>query len=106
MTEGSDREPELQSRIFMVGDRPHEVWDWDLDKRNLEYLESLDPDYFLYVARTNYPNLEAEESKDRQRAATAIRVAYHHGLESLFSLVFAALQARHCVVGWMQVYTP
>ncbi len=36
MTEGSDREPELQSRIFVVGDRPHEVWDWDLDKRNLD----------------------------------------------------------------------
>lgn len=100
------QEPELQSRIFTVGDRPHEVWDWDLDKRNLEYLESLDPDYFLYAARTNYPNLEAQNPKDRQRAATAIRVAHHHGIESLFSLIFAALQARHCVVGWMQVYSP
>lgn len=106
MSEGRHQEPELQSRIFIVGDRPHEVWDWDLDERNLEYLQSLDPDYFLYAARTNYPNLEADDPKDRQRAATAIRVAYHHGLESLFSLIFAALQARHCVVGWMQVYTP
>jgi hypothetical protein len=106
MSDRRRQEPELQSRIFTVGDRPHEVWDWDLDKRNLEYLQSLDPDYFLYAARTNYPNLEADDPKDRQRAATAIRVAYHHGLESLFSLIFAALQARHCVVGWMQVYTP
>lgn len=104
--EAHGQHPELLARFFAVGDKPYCVWDWDLDRRNVEYLESLDPAYFAYVGRVNLAYLEADDPKERQRAATSIRMAYHHGLESLFALVFAALQARHCVVGWMQMYTP
>jgi hypothetical protein len=103
-----DEEPqhEYGSRFFAMGEEPYCVWDWDLTQRNLEYLESLDPDYFDYVGRANVPHLEADDSKERRRAATAIRAAYHHGLESFFALLFATLQAPFCVVGWMQVYSP
>ena len=97
---------ELQARLFAVGADPYCVWDWNLHERNIEYLESLDPDYFDYVGRVNSPQLDSEHADERRRAATAIRTAYHHGLESFFALLFATLQAPWCVVGWMQVYSP
>ena len=103
---GEEQGHELQARIFAVGTDPYCVWDWNLDDRNVEYLESLDPDYFDYVGRANRPHLDAEDREECRRAATAIRTAYHHGLESFFALLFATLQAPWCVVGWMQVYSP
>ena len=57
--------------MFAVGDTPYCEWDWNLERRNREYLESLDPAYFEYVGHVNLANLEAEDPKDRQRAATA-----------------------------------
>jgi hypothetical protein len=35
-----------------------------------------------------------------------LRSAYHHGLETLFALICATLQAPDCVVGWLQKYQP
>lgn len=67
----------------------------------LQYLESLDPDYFDYIGRTNLPHLDSKDAEERRRAATAIRTAYHHGLESFFALLFATLQAPWCAAGWM-----
>jgi hypothetical protein len=96
----------LSARFFAVGANPYCVWDWDLDQRNLQYLDSFDPDYFEYAARVNLANLEAADPRERRRAATSIRTAYHHGLESFFALLLATLQAPHCVVGWMQAYSP
>ncbi len=96
----------LEARGFAVGEDSYCVWDWDLLQRNHEYLKGLDPHYFEYAARANFAQLDAEDAMERRRAAIAIRSAYHHGLESFFALLFAALQAPDCVVGWMQVYTP
>ena len=97
---------ELSAQIFAVGDEPHCVWDWDLPEKNAQFLRGLDPWYFDYVARTNAPNLEADHPAERRRAAIAIRMAYHHGLESFIALLFAVLQAPGCVGGWTQVYRP
>lgn len=105
-TSHEEAQHEFGPRFFAVGDKPYCVWDWDLTQRNLEYLESLDPDYFDYVGKANSPYLKADDPKERRRAATAIRTAYHHGLESFFALLFATLQAPWCVVGWMQAYSP
>jgi hypothetical protein len=102
----SEQYPELQAQWFAVGDAAYCVWDWDLDKKNLEFLESTDPGYFKYVAEANYPHLDTDDAEENQRAATAIRMAYHHGLESLFAMIFASLQAPYCAVGWMQTYSP
>jgi hypothetical protein len=96
----------LEGRFFAVGEDPYCVWDWDLRDRNVQYLQSLDPRYFDYVARANFAYLDAEDTEERRRAATAIRAAYHHGLESFFALLFATLQAPDCHVGWMQIYMP
>lgn len=96
-------EAEVESYCFAVGDRAYCVWDTDINKRNLDFLRSLDPSYFDYVARANVENLD---TADHARAATAIRSAYHHGLETLFALVFAVLQSPGHIAAWMQIYTP
>lgn len=106
--DGAREEPGhgFEARCFAVGADPYCVWDWDLGERNVRYLKSLDPDYFDYVGRANLPHLGSDDPEERRRAATAIRTAYHHGLESFFALLFATLQAPSCVPGWMQVYSP
>ncbi len=86
---------------FAVGEKPYCVWEWDLPDRNMEYLDRVDPTYFDYVGRVNAEILGTDQE---QHAAMAIRTAYHHGLETLFALMFAAIQAPDCVVGWMQRY--
>lgn len=86
---------------FAVYDEAYCTWEWDLPERNLQYLRSIDPVYFEYVAEANKEGLK---SVHKQRAAVAIRTGYHHGLETLFALLFAALQAPGCVVGWMHKY--
>jgi hypothetical protein len=89
----------MQYSVFAVDETPYCVWEYDLRERNLRFVESIDYRYFEYLAATHGGNLEGE---DRQRAAIALRTAYHHALETLFSLLCAAAQAPGCVVGWIQ----
>lgn len=105
-TPGKGPEEVLEDRIFTVGTEPYLVRDWGLGERNLEFLRSLDPGYFGNVGRANRPLLGTENQEERLRAGTAVRVAYHHGVESLFALLFATLQAPDCEVGWMLAYQP
>src|ERR1700689_1180719 len=87
---------------FVVYKTPYCVWEWDLSDRNRRFLERLDPDYFRFVADTNFAMIDS--SDDHHRAAIAIRTGYLHGLETLFSLLGAVLQAPHCVPAWLQRY--
>jgi hypothetical protein len=65
----------------------------------IEFLDNIQPKFFEYQAGTNLNKLNYK--KRRQMAAIALRTAYSHGLETLFSLLCAAIQAPHCVPGWM-----
>jgi len=91
----------MQFGRFAVGDRAYCTWEWDLRERNLEFLESLRPGYFSYLARAHEPSGDAD---DRQFEAIALRTAYLHGLETFFALSCATIQAAHCIVGWMHLY--
>ena len=68
--------------LFVVYDTPYCVWEWDLKEKNLRCLDRMDSEYFRYVADSNYDQLTDEEL--RHRAAVAVRIGYHHGLETLF----------------------
>lgn len=83
---------------FAVNESPFCVWEHDLAERNLRFLSNLDPDYFTYQAETYGAVLEGDNGL---RAAVSLRAAYHHGLESLFSLLGAMTQAPGCVLGWL-----
>lgn len=86
---------ELYHAIIVVDDEPYQVWEVDLPRRNLEFLNSIDPEYFDYIRSTH------GESEDKQRASIALRTAYHHALETFFSFVGAYVQAPDCAYGWV-----
>lgn len=92
---------EIQYARFAVNETPYCLWDLDLDARNLDFINSIDPRYFEHIA-----NLQAQflESDEKQYAATALRIAYSHGLETLFALLCATVQAPDCIVGWLVKY--
>lgn len=84
---------------FFVGDVPYAVWDWDIPQRNLEFVRGIEHEYFDYVATTHSQNLRGEQ---RHLAALSIRAAYFHGVETLLTLICAAIQAPRCVPAWIQ----
>lgn len=88
---------------FVVYDEPYCIWDLDLAQKNLDFIESMRPEYFKNVALHNVKHLE---DKEKNLAALSIRLAYFHGMETFFSLICATLQAPECVVGWLQKYPP
>ena len=83
---------------FAVGEDVYCCWEYDLPERNEDFLKALDAEYFSYVARCHLEHLDSE---DRQRAAVGLRATYHHGLETLFSLLGALTQAPHAVPAWI-----
>ena len=91
----------LQAARFLVGDKPHCVWDWDLKKRNLDFISAFDPEYFQFMAETIAQRWQGEGD---HRAAMSIRMLYGHALETFFALVGATVQAPHCIPGWLQKY--
>lgn len=94
-------EPKLTCHLFAIDETPHCLWDWEISTRSLEFLENLKPDYFAYLADVYNTDLEGINP---QFAAIAIRVAYSQGLETLFALLGAAIQAPWCVPGWVTLY--
>lgn len=85
----------MQNTIFLVNDEPFCLWDFDLKKRNNEFLKGLDAEYFEYCLSTHL------ETEDEKRASLALRVALHHALETLFSLIGAYVQAPDCAYAWL-----
>lgn len=94
----------MQYRRFAVDTRPYCLWDPDLHALERSFVERIDGDYFSYLAET----IASGPSDDRseQRAAVALRAAYAHGMETFFALLFAAVQAPDCTLGWMHLYEP
>jgi hypothetical protein len=84
--------------VFAVADAAYCCWEHDLAARNERFLATLDAEYFQYVAARH---IDALDGEDRQRAAVALRAAYHHGLETLFSLLGALTQAPEAVPAWL-----
>jgi hypothetical protein len=88
----------LGSEVIVVNREPYCVWEVGLKQRNIEFINSIDTEYFDYVLRTHDERLD---SKDDKRAAIALRIAYHHGLETLFLLIGALVQAPECTFAWI-----
>lgn len=91
----------MQYQAFYVGSRPKVYWDPELAHKNQKFLAGIDPTYYRHVMEAHAPHLEGDS---KLQAATALRIAYSQGLETLFALLCALVQAPGCVVGWMQSY--
>lgn len=92
---------DAQYRLFLVGERPFCVWDSDINKTTLEFLDQIDTDYFTYIADTL---IEPAIDDNSQYAALIIRATYSQGLEMLFAMIAASIQAPRCVPAWMVLY--
>jgi len=46
----------LQNTIIVVNDEPYCIWEVDLEKRNLEFIEGIDVDYFEYLLNLHLAN--------------------------------------------------
>lgn len=99
---------DLHYCFFVVDERPLCLWDDNIKQRNLRFLNSIDPSYFKYLYQL-YANAinRAKEStdKDAQHPALAMRTAYSQALETLFALLFSAIQAHWCIPAWINAYT-
>lgn len=85
----------METSVFLVNKEPYCLWELDLRERNAEFLKGLDPEYFEY-------NLNAHTAtEDEQRASIALRTSLHHGVETLFSLIGAYVQAPDCAYAWI-----
>ena len=91
----------IKNKVFKVGDTTYCLWDLDVKNRNTEFINNLDEGFFEYQANIHFSNLE---SQDKMRAAIALRQLYYHGMEVLFSLICASLQAPDCIYAWMAKY--
>lgn len=87
----------------MISDKGKAFWDYNLLEKNLNFINQIDPEYFDYIAQLHFNilNDEDKDSKNRHHAALSLRSAYSQGLEVLFSLLFATIQAPDCVIGWI-----
>ena len=84
---------------FVVNDEPYCLWDQDPVRRTAQFLDSIDPGFFSYLAEAHAGNLDSEEHK--RRVATAARMAYLHGVETFMTLVGAAVQAPQAPYAWV-----
>lgn len=96
-----DQQSRMERVHFVVDDTPHACWDWELQKKNLEFLRGIDPHYFEYVVSSNMEHLERDQ---KHYAALNLRIAYSQSLETLFALLMSLVQAPHCSLGWMLSY--
>lgn len=92
---------QLETCNFMVCDRPFCIWDVGLSEKNLNSIKAISADFFDYIANLHVKQLDTD---NKQLAALAIRMAYHHSLETLFSLICATIQAPICIYAWLLKY--
>jgi hypothetical protein len=93
----------IENTIIVIHEEPYVVWEMDLKARNLEFIEGIDEEYFEYVLNT-FIGSEGDPTpttEEERRASIAIRIAYHHALETLFSLLGCYVQAPDCAYAWI-----
>jgi hypothetical protein len=84
--------------VFGIDQKLHCVWDCNLPELNSQFLEGIDGGYFSYLSETHEAALKGQ---NKMRAAVALHTAYFHGLEALFSLIFAAVHSPNALPAWI-----
>ncbi|MCH8011300.1 MAG: hypothetical protein IIA61_05035 [Candidatus Marinimicrobia bacterium] len=96
----------MQFVIIMINNKPFCFWDWNIKKKNEEFISEYDPLYFDTIASMLHHHLEDEKTtkKQKQYISFALRSYLSHAAESLFALLGATLQAPDCIYGWLFKY--
>ena len=75
----------------------------DIHEKNAHFLQAFDTSYFRYQLETHIRQLNTPRGLE---AAIALRVLYHHALETFLLLLFGNLQALDCIVGYVHRCRP
>lgn len=86
---------------LVVDEEPRVFWERENARTQIRFLNNIDPSYFGYLARVHLVELKGG---DPLLAATALRTAYAHALESMFALIGASIQTPKCPAGWLLSY--
>lgn len=90
--------------VYAIDDELYCYWAASRRESAIQFLDSLDPGYFSFVADQGgaclgHPTLE-------KRAAASMRIAFFQGTETLLLLLGAFVQAPGCPQAWMGECTP
>lgn len=98
-----DEDMKYTNIVIQVGKQSYCYWDFDTEmkRKNIQFIKSIDTDYFTYQADVHADKLDSEH---KSSASLALRSAYVHGLESLFSLIVGLVQAPHHLHFWSTQY--
>ncbi len=96
----------LQYLNFIVNDRPFCLWDENVKRKSLEFLDGLDPSYYKYVANIFLNGVNEKNKKENHQSALLIRLIYSMALETFFAFIGSAIQAPYCVPAWISLYQP
>jgi hypothetical protein len=88
--------------LFLIDEKPYVFWG-RISETARGYLRGIDAGYWEYQALTHAERIDSGD-ESAQRAATALRVAYSQGVETLMALLCALAQAPWFAVGWMSRY--
>lgn len=96
----------MQYVKFVINERPVCVWDMDMKKLNSEYLQSINTEYFSFIAEQCLELINGSENEKTHKLYASITLRHHYSmaLETMFALIGAMLQSPQCVVGWMIKY--
>lgn len=89
-TQGID----IEYRVFLVDEKPYCVWDTNIKSKTLDFLESLDPGYYEFLANKHIKGALSKNKKSSMYSSLALRTAYSQALETLFALISSFIQAR------------
>ena len=91
---------------FTVLARPFVVWSYDAHSENVDFLNSIDSNFYHRAIQTLFcddegkPRFDAENNKARKDVSSLVRLIWNHGLETLVTLLGAYIQAPHVVHGF------
>ena len=96
----------MKYHFFCVNDRPFCFYDNSYEDSNAEYIKSIQPQFYEFIAEQNIKVINSKRAKreKKQYAAISLRTYYSQALETLFALIFATLQAPKCIPAWMRQY--
>jgi hypothetical protein len=88
----------MRTAAFAVLNEPY-ILECEEESRNIDFLRGIDAGYFHFIADA-FADIP-DDPATQQRAAVSLRLAYHHAMETFFSLVGCLLQAPECAYAWL-----
>ena len=96
---------EILDRPFVIDETPYCMWELEIEKRNESFINAINPEYFDFIADSFFDKFNNSDDKIiKTNASIALRMHYSLCLETMFSLIFATVQAPHCLSGWILKY--